>query len=477
MTRPAQQILIIDDQEGIRELFSTLVTKAGHTPFAAGTLRQGLRIAASKDIAAVLLDIRLPDGSGLDIVSDLRNMASRPEVIVVTGFADIEGAERALTQGAFDYVQKPVSVKQIALILKQALEYRTDRLKREPVRPAVQNHIIGSSHALTRALKEMTEAARGEHSVLITGSTGTGKELFARAVHDNSSRADKPFVTVDCAVLTDSLVENALFGHSKGAFTGAATDKDGLVALAHGGTLFLDEVGELSPSNQKVLLRVLETKRYRRIGSTKERTSDFRLVAATNKNLDALAAHDRFRNDLLFRIRSHEVHLPSLKNRQDDIHLLVEHYTPIICTKLGQRPKTVSQGFLDILINYEWPGNIRELVNLMERAIAKAARTEVLHQKHLPVSMRVSVLKNQFHTPAPTTSLLASESSPLSFDPIPDWKNFKDLMHHEAEKRYFQDLWNHFDGDVKHIAQQAGLTRSRVYSILNKYNIQGNDRK
>ncbi|WP_462324138.1 sigma-54-dependent transcriptional regulator [Desulfoplanes sp.] len=471
MTDSPQNILTIDDQAPIRELFSTLVTKAGHRPFTAKTLAQGLDIASTKDIATVLLDIRLPDGSGLDIIQDLRNMPSRPEVIVITGFADLDGAERALTQGAFDYVPKPVSVKQIALILKQALEYRRERLKREPTRLTAHTHIIGSSPTLKKALDEMAEAARGEHSVLVTGSTGTGKELFARAVHDNSPRMDKPFVTVDCAVLTDSLVENALFGHSKGSFTGAVSDKEGLVALAHGGTLFLDEIGELSASNQKVLLRVLETKTYRRIGSTKERTSDFRLVAATNKDLDSPAEQEKFRNDLLFRIRSHEIHLPPLKARQDDVRLLAEHYTATICGKLGMAAKTLSQGFLETLQSYEWPGNVRELVNLMERVIAKAAKDPILHQKHLPVSMRVAVLKNQFRTPDPSSSMLNPDSSPLSFDPIPDWKNFKDLMYHETERRYFQDLWSHFGGDVKHIARQAGLTRSRVYSILNKYDI------
>jgi two-component system NtrC family response regulator len=474
MTTPPQNILIIDDQPSIRELFSTLVTKAGHTPFTAKTLQEGLHTAAAEEIAVVLLDIRLPDGSGLDIIAELRNMPSRPEVIVVTGFADLDGAERALTQGAFDYVQKPASVKQIALILQQAMEYRKDRLEREPIRQLVNNHIIGTSPALAAALEEMAEAARGEYSVLITGSTGTGKELFARAVHDNSPRANAPFVTVDCAVLTENLVETALFGHSKGAFTGATTDKEGLVALAHGGTLFLDEIGELSPKNQKALLRVLETKTYRRIGSTKERVSDFRLITATNKDLESLAKEGKFRSDLLFRIRSHEIRLPLLKHRREDICLLVEHYTTVICTRAGMAPKPVSQGFMDILKHYEWPGNIRELVNLMERVIAKAAKDPVLHQKILPVSMRVAVLKNRFHTQQPSETsapFLNPESSPLSFDPIPNWKNFKDLMYHETEKRYFQDLWKHFAGDVKQIAHQAGLTRSRVYSILNKYDI------
>jgi two-component system NtrC family response regulator len=474
MTTPPQNILIIDDQPSIRELFSTLVTKAGHTPFTAKTLQEGLHTAAAEEIAVVLLDIRLPDGSGLDIIAELRNMPSRPEVIVVTGFADLDGAERALTQGAFDYVQKPASVKQIALVLQQAMEYRKDRLEREPIRQLVNNHIIGTSPALAAALEEMAEAARGEYSVLITGSTGTGKELFARAVHDNSPRANAPFVTVDCAVLTENLVETALFGHSKGAFTGATTDKEGLVALAHGGTLFLDEIGELSPKNQKALLRVLETKTYRRIGSTKERVSDFRLITATNKDLESLAKEGKFRSDLLFRIRSHEIRLPLLKHRREDICLLVEHYTTVICTRAGMSPKPVSQGFMDILKHYEWPGNIRELVNLMERVIAKAAKDPVLHQKILPVSMRVAVLKNRFHTQQPSETsapFLNPESSPLSFDPIPNWKNFKDLMYHETEKRYFQDLWKHFAGDVKQIAHQAGLTRSRVYSILNKYDI------
>ena len=473
MTKEHYTILIIDDQQSICELFTTLVKKAGHTALTAQTLQEGIKLASSQEIAAILLDIRLPDGSGLDNITQLKNVPSRPEIIVVTGFADIRDAEDALTKGAFDYVQKPVSVRHISLTIDQALEYRNARLSRIPGRPHIRGHIIGKSAVLERALKEMTEAAHGEYSVLITGETGTGKELFAQAVHANSQRADEPFIVVDCAVLTDSLVENALFGHTKGAFTGATNEKEGLVALADRGTLFLDEIGELSASNQKVLLRVLETKTFRRIGSTTEQSSNFRLVAATNKNLDLLVEQGLFRSDLLFRIRSHEIHLPPLRMRENDILELTRHYMRSISASLHLEPKTISQGFIDILLAYDWPGNVRELVNLMKRSICKAEGDPILHQKNLPVSMRVAVLKKQFrHSDNETTQLLSAIASPLSIDPIPDWKNFKDLMYHETEKQYFQDLWKHFNGDVKKIAHQSGLTRSRVYSILNKYDIQ-----
>lgn len=474
MTATPSTILIIDDQKNICDLFTTIIKKAGHTTLSAQTLQEGITIARKHDVAAILLDIRLPDGNGLEKITELKGMPSRPEIIVVTGFAEVKDAENALTKGAFDYVQKPISIHHISLTIEQALEYRTARLSKNTGQHCIRKRIIGSSAALEKALEEMTEAASGEHSVLITGESGTGKELFAQAVHDNSSRADKPFIIVDCAVLTDSLVENALFGHAKGAFTGAVNEKRGLVALADKGTLFLDEIGELSASNQKVLLRVLETKRFRSIGSTKERTSNFRLVAATNKDLDLLVEQGVFRRDLLFRIRSHEIHLPPLRIRGNDILELTEHYMQCIASKMHLEPKTISQGFIDILTAYDWPGNIRELVNLMKRSICKAGDAPVLHQKTLPVSMRVAVLKKQFRRQSDndTSQLLAAIASPLSIDPIPDWKNFKDLMYHETEKQYFQDLWKYFNGDVKKIAHQSGLTRSRVYSIFNKYDIQ-----
>jgi len=276
-------ILIIDDDQLICTTLSNVVSDLGHVSTCAFTLREGLEIISVRSFDVVFLDVRLPDGSGLDIIKDIRETPSSPEVIIITGFSDVDGAELAIAHGAWDYLEKSASIDEIILPLERALQYRRERQSKIRPTPLKLEGIVGSSPSMRRCIELLAQAAGSDANLLVTGETGTGKELFSWAVHHNSLRANKNFVVVDCASLPETIVESVLFGHERGAFTGADKSKAGLITQADGGTLFLDEVGELSSSVQASFLRVLEEKRLRPVGSIKEIKSDFRLIAASNR--------------------------------------------------------------------------------------------------------------------------------------------------------------------------------------------------
>ena len=319
-------ILIIDDDRLICDTLSNVVRDRGHIPTCAFSRKEGLEVAASRSFDVVFLDVRLPDGSGLDIVQALRETPSSPEVIIITGFSDVDGAELAITHGAWDYLEKSASIDEITLPLERALQYRTERQSK--ARPTVLKleGIVGSSPQMRACIELLAQAAASTANVLVAGETGTGKEIFSWAIHQNSPRGRKSFVFVDCASLPETIVESVLFGHERGAFTGADKSKTGLITQADGGTLFLDEVGELPSSIQGSFLRVLQERRFRPVGSVKEVTSDFRLIAASNKNLDEMVQKGLFRKDLLFRLRTLAITLPPLRGRPEDIKELAYFY-------------------------------------------------------------------------------------------------------------------------------------------------------
>ncbi len=463
------QILIIDDEYDVCQVLAQAVEDAGHTALTAMSLRQGHARAGSNHIDAVFLDISLPDGDGLQALPGFQELASLPEVIIITGKGDPEGAELALNKGAFDFLQKPVALQEVTLTLVRALEYREARLRRNRQRPMHCPEIIGSSQTLGKCLQELGQAAATENNLLIYGETGTGKELFARALHQNSPRAGLSFVVVDCSALTPSLLESTLFGHVKGAFTGAVGEKQGLVAQGHRGTLFLDEVGELSLEMQKRFLRVLEEKRFRPLGSSTEIDSDFRLVCATNRDLASMVQQGEFRSDLLHRIRLQEIQLPALRERKQDIPELTRYFLQHFSWQTGAEVKDVYPEVLEIFQDYDWPGNVRELKHALEQAVTAAWDEPVLHRKHLPLHLRISLLKRSLAGKEAQGQILSPQTSPLNFEHIPDWKSFKDQVLKSAEERYFQDLYAHTRGQVKELASLAGLTQARVYELLKKY--------
>ena len=333
-------ILIIDDDIVLCSMLFEQLSAAGHHAVQAHTLSDGRSCAADRGFDVVLLDVQLPDGNGLEHIAAFKRTSLEPEVIIITGQGEADGAERAVRSGAWSYIAKPHVLRELDLHLARALQYRRERRKVTKVPVALKrSRIIGSSAAINRCLDRVAAAAGSDVSVLISGDTGTGKELFAKAIHENSRRSQENFIIVDCAALPETLIESTLFGHVKGAFTNADRDHDGLVKHAHRGTLFLDEVGELPPAIQKTFLRLLQEHEYRPVGSTRQQFSDFRLVAATNKNLDEMVAAGIFREDLLFRLKAFTIELPPLKERKEDLRELVSYFMHDICQRYSLEPR------------------------------------------------------------------------------------------------------------------------------------------
>ena len=459
-TRGVGNVLVVDDDELICDLLTEVVEGLGHHAKCAYTLAIALEEASSKPYDVVFLDINLPDGSGLDILSRIRQAISAPEVIIITGLGDPDGAEIAIRNGAWDYIQKSSSIKEITLAFIRALQYREEKKARAPLSVLKTGGIVGGSEEIISCLDIMAQAATGDASVLITGETGTGKELFARAIHENSSRARQNFVVVDCTALPETLVESVLFGYEKGAFTGADRSRDGLVRQAHRGTLFLDEIGELPLSLQKTFLRVLQEHRFRPVGGESEVESDFRLVAATNQNLDTMVASGRFRMDLLFRIRTFTIELPPLRMRRKDVKELAIHFMTRFCERYKIGTKGFSPEFFDALVAYDWPGNVRELLGAMEWAITVAKQEPTLFPKHLPTDIRVKVARSSVKAPARA----GGEDSAVALRPI-------ELYRDQMESQYLHELIAATKGDIRAACRISGLSRSRLYALLKKHNV------
>ena len=465
------KILIIDDDEIISEMLSDMVSIWGHEAVTAATLEQGLSKAQSDSFDVVFLDIRLPDGSGLDVLPKIREVPSSPEIIIITGFGDPDGAELAIKNGAWDYIEKSSSIKEMELPFVRAIQYRQEKRSKNPAVFLKRDGIIGGSPQMQASLDFLAQTANSEANVLIFGETGTGKELFARAIHQNSQRGHKNFVVVDCASFPETLVESIIFGHEKGAFTGADRAQDGLVRQAHGGTLFLDEIGELPLSIQKTFLRVLQEHRFRPVGGKYEIESNFRLISATNKDLAHMVSEGRFREDLLFRLRTLSVELPPLRTHSEDIKDLAIHYVTKICERYGIGIKGFSSDFLEALMAYDWPGNVRELINALERAISVAYQEPTLFPNHLPTDIRVHLVRASVIRENPLQEQ-ESRARSLSVDAsLPTLKDFRDVSIARIEKGYLEDLMRVSGGRIKDACRISGLSRPRLYALLKQHNI------
>ncbi|MCF8079716.1 MAG: sigma-54 dependent transcriptional regulator [Desulfobacterales bacterium] len=459
-------ILIIDDEESVCRIFSRAVSQMGHRAEKTMSLGDGLQRLKEKAFDLVLLDVRLPDGNGLEAVDEIIASAGNPEVIIITGQGDPDGAELATRSGAWAYVEKPPAMDQLSLHIARALQYRDQKARaRQPV-VMKRGGIVGSSPAVTACLEQGALAAAADVNVLITGETGTGKELFARAIHDNSRRASQGFVPVDCAALPETLAESVLFGHVKGAFTGADKDQRGLVREADGGTLFLDEVGEMSPELQKSFLRTLQEKRVRPVGSVKEVGCDFRLIAATNRDLESMAGGSRFRSDLLYRIRTVSIELPPLRKRLEDIRELSVYFIKQFCLRENIEVKSVSPDFFDMLAAYPWPGNVRELMGAVEGALSAARYEPVLYSRHIPENIRV----HQARTVVGEGRRVGDDAADTA-NRLPPLQDVREKALAEAEKRYLQDLMRAAKGNISKACKIADLSRSRLYTLLKKYDI------
>ena len=461
------RILIIDDDKMLCEMVCKKLRSLEHYIVSSHSLAQGFEIIEGDEFDLVLLDVRLPDGSGIEALAKFKSVASNPEIIIITGEGDPDGAELALETGAWDYILKPLSAREISLQITRALDYRKEKLTGQPAMILKREAIIGSDSKLLACLEKVAVCASTDMSVLIAGETGTGKELFARAIHDNSNRAVCPFVVLDCAVFPEQLVGSVLFGHQKGAFTGADQSRDGLILQANKGTLFMDEVGELPLSMQKIFLRVLQEKSFRPIGSKEEMFSDFRLIAATNRDLDQMVKEGKFRQDLLFRLKASTIILPPLKERFADIEILALHYIRLFCKRYGMLLKGVSTEFMDILKTYTWPGNIRELVNVIDFSIANSHMHDVLLPIHLPTDVRVRIKRHSIAKNNTSGRMVGSDFSSKNHSLLTLAESLE-----ETEKCYFQSLIKHTAGDIQAACRISGLSRSSLYTRLKKYNIE-----
>jgi two-component system NtrC family response regulator len=463
------KVLIIDDDEIFCEMLSDMVARLGHSALKALSIKEGLGIAFAGAFDIVFLDIHLPDGNGLDILPKIREAPSGPEIIIITGSGNSGGAELALKNGVWDYIEKPSSIKAMQLPFIRALQYREERASRKPPVALKLEGIIGGSPQIKACFNLVAQAAQSDASVLITGETGTGKELFASAIHNNSHRAGKNFVVVDCAALPQTLVESILFGHERGAFTSADKAREGLIKQAHGGTLFLDEIGELPLSVQKSFLRVLQEHRFRPVGSDKEIESNFRLITATNRNLSEMVEEGQFREDLLFRVRTLSVDLPPLRERPEDIKELLIHYMAKLCEQYRIGIKGFAPEFLDGLMAYDWPGNVRELISTMEKAISEAFNEPTLYSKHLSINIRVGLKKTELTKNHPTEA--NHQNGHLLVKSLPTLGEYREKAIVDTERQYLASLMEITSGNIKEACRISGLSRPRLYALLKKYNM------
>jgi DNA-binding NtrC family response regulator len=386
--------LIVEDEETLRESIKRIFAKEGYSVDGAESAEQGLSLLEAKVYDVILTDIILPNMDGIELLTRVREQIPDQIVIVVTAYASLDTSVKSLRAGAYDYIMKPIIHEEIKQIVRNALRQKSLQtenvlLKREIGKDYDFSSIIGESPSLRSLLDEVRKVADTKSSVLLLGETGTGKELFARVIHHNSSRRDMPFVPINCSAIPENLLETELFGHVRGAFTGAVATKKGILEEAEGGTVFLDEIGDMSLSLQAKLLRVIEDQIIRPVGSTKGSKVDIRFITATNKDLNAGVREGTFREDLYYRINVISLQIPPLLERKDDIGALAQHYLVKYAQEMGKQVKEVSSEAMDVLVNYSWAGNVRELQNVIERAII-ISEGDVIKPEHLPVGLKGS---------------------------------------------------------------------------------------
>lgn len=438
-------VLLVDDDAEFRGLVASRFRGSNFRLYDAASAAEALAQLERREFDVVIMDMVLPDGNGVDVLERVKREHPDCEVLLLTGQATVESAVRAMKAGAYDYLTKPFPFKELEAVIEKAYEKR--KLQKENLqlrsllwRTEVQQEMIGQSPAMQEVFRLIERAGPSDKAILIQGESGTGKELVARALHRCSRRADKPLVVVNCAALPETLLESELFGHERGAFTGAVAAKPGLFEIADGGTLFIDEIGELPGPLQAKLLRVLEDGSLRRIGSVKERRVDVRLLAATNRNMAEEVKAGRFREDLYYRINVMSLELPPLRERREDIPLLIQHF-------LGPEWQ-VDPAAMECLLHYDWPGNIRQLSNALERA-------KILADEH---TIRVSDL------PRDVQAVIRS-SAPARINY--DTDNLAAL-----ERAKIIEVLQREGGNKSRAARALGIDRRKLYRLVEKYHIQ-----
>jgi DNA-binding NtrC family response regulator len=388
------RILVVDDELNIRSALVTLLEKKHYQVSGAGSAEEALERLETAPADLVLTDLKMPGMGGMEFLRRLKQQWPDTEVLVMTAFGSIDTAVEAMRCGAYDYITKPIDRERFAVVVEKSLERRALAFENKQLKDRLETRtrferMSGESQPMQHIYTLVDMVAESDVTVLLTGESGTGKELVARAIHHKSRRSDGPFVTLNCGALPDNLFESELFGYEKGAFTGATTNKMGRFELADGGTLLLDEVGELSLKSQVDFLRVLETKEFRRLGGTKIVKVDTRIVAATNRNLEEAVKHGEFREDLYYRLNVVPIRLPPLRERGDDIPLLADRFMDEFSAQHQREPKEISRQAMQLLRQYAWPGNIRQLRNLIERLVV-TVKDPLIEPGHLPEEIQAS---------------------------------------------------------------------------------------
>jgi two-component system nitrogen regulation response regulator NtrX len=460
----SERLLIVDDEEGIRTTLSAILEDEGYRVETAGSAGDAARRLASETFDAVVLDLWLPDRDGLELLSELRGSGFDQPVIVISGHGTVDTAVKATRLGAYDFLEKPLSLSRVVVTVQNALERgRLEReLKELSDRLERTEPLLGHSAPMQRLKAELKTAAGSDSRILILGENGTGKELVARQVHRLSRRASAPFVEVNCAAIPEELIESELFGHVKGAFTGAASDRSGRFEQADGGTLFLDEIADMSLKTQAKVLRVLQEQRFERVGGGSTIRVDVRVLAATNKDLEEEIRQNRFREDLYFRLAVIPLRVPPLRDRREDIPLLVEHFVALFASELGRRPKTVRPEALDRLRDYGWPGNVRELRNLVERMMIMVPGEEI-GLGDLPPAVRGEMSGESGGGDGGVDG-----AGRLVWDA--DYPSLR-AARVAFEKSYIERKLAQHDGNVSRTAQDLGLERSNLYRKMRAYGI------
>lgn len=407
----AEKLLIVEDEETLRSSLKRVFLREGYVVDTAEDAETALHLIKENIYDLIITDIILPNIDGIELLKLIKELIPDQIVIVVTAFASLETAVNALRSGAYDYVIKPIIHEEIKQIVKNALKQKqlqqeNIQLKRQIKRHYDFSKIIGEGIAMKKIINEVKKIADAKSNVLLLGETGTGKELIARAIHFNSNRADKPFIPINCSAIPENLLESELFGHTKGAFTGAFTSKKGLFEEANGGTIFLDEIGDLNINLQSKLLRVLEDQEIRPVGGNQSIKVDLRFIAATNKDIASAVKEGSFREDLFYRINVITIKLPPLRERKEDIDLLVNHFIEKFSAELGKKVNRIDEEALKYIKKYNWPGNIRELQNVIERAVL-VSEDGIIKPEHLPEEMISSNLS--FHNYALANKLSIEE--------------------------------------------------------------------
>jgi DNA-binding NtrC family response regulator len=456
------RILVVDDEEIVVRSCLRILANGGYELDSAADGIEALRKVAASHVDVLVLDIMMPVMDGLEVLRRVKESHPDLDVIMITGLSQIDTAVQAMKLGAFDYLPKPFDPDELKLVVQRALERRRLLQENLDLRTEVSaryrlENIVGASPRMQAVFRLVAQCAPTNSTVLLTGESGTGKELVARAIHYNSLRRDKPFVPVDCNSLAENLLESELFGHVKGAFTGAVANKKGLLEIVEDGTLFLDEIGNLSHSIQAKLLRVIQEREFKAVGGTRTQPANFRLVCATNRDLAAMVAAGTFRDDLYYRINVFPIQVPPLRERRDDIPALAYHFLRLYSEELGKPVTEISAGAMSAIVNHDWPGNVRELENAIQRA-AILATDHVIRQAHLgdivDKSLRLDLDVPRTSDELKRTKKLAREKSVESIE-----KSF--VL--EALRR---NAWN-----VTRSAEETGMQRANFQALMKKHDI------